>query len=65
MWAEPQAGFSQIQRIAACDLQPSILAIILSSPSSKMQLPINTGLAYDIMFEALDECQKAVICQNN
>ena len=49
---------------AANDLQLSILAIILSSPSNKMQLPINTGLAYNAMFGALDERQKAVICQN-
>ena len=50
--------FSQIQlaywRIPAQDLQPSILMLILSRPSNEMQLPINTGLAYDTMFGALD-----------
>ena len=60
---------SQIQlscwSIAARDLQPSILVIILSSPSNELQLPINTGLAYNAMFRVLDECQRADICWNN
>ena len=60
---------SQIQLadwcIATRDLQPSILALILSSPSNEMQLPINTGLAYDAMFGALDKRQKAAILRNN
>ena len=59
VWAESQADFNQIQlaywRIAARDRQPSILAIIPSPPSSKMQLPINTVLAHAAMFGVLDE----------
>ena len=30
-----------------------------------MQLPINTGLAYDAMFRALEERQKEALCQTN
>ena len=54
--------FSQRQlaywHIAAHELQPSILAVILSWPN-ETQLPINTGLAYNAMFRVLDERQKA------
>ena len=52
-------------RVAAHDLQPSILAVILSWPFNEMQLPINTGLSYDATFVELDKCQKAAICRNN
>ena len=55
--------FSQIQlaywRIPARDLQPSILVFILSRISNEMQLPINTGLAHNAMFGALNKRQKA------
>ena len=62
VWAEPQTDFSQSQfaywHIAARDLQPSILAVILSWPN-KTQLPINKSLANDAIFGMLDEHQKA------